>query len=143
VLFRFPDIPNKDHLHTHPQVFKAYISVLNLHDFSRASSSCEKWAGIVAILDQFHRGHAYNTQTLAPIHNMVKTLRDQSTNGSQKESWAKIVKMLRHPKLVRAWSHVLQSPAYVAAIKSSHLKDLAGYDPTVCRLPILQIEHLI
>jgi hypothetical protein len=116
---------------------------LNLHDFSRASTSCEKWAGIVAILDQFHRGHAYNTQSLAPIHNIVKTLRDQSTNGAQRESWAKIVKMLRHPKLVRAWSNVLQSPAYVAAIKSSHLKDLSGYDPTVCCPCILLVEQLI
>ena len=86
----------------------------------------------MALLDQFHNRRLYNAQALAPIHNMVKTLRDQSANRSQKESWGKIVKMLRHPKLVRAWSDVLQSPAYITALRLSHLKDLAGYDPTVC-----------
>jgi hypothetical protein len=119
-------------MQTNPHVFRAYISVLNLEISAHASTSCEKWAGLVALLDQFHRRQTYNAQALAPIHNMVKTLRDQTTKRSQQESWAKIAKMLRHPKLVQAWSEVLQSPAYVAAIRLSHLKDLAGYDPTVC-----------
>ena len=77
----------KDHPQANIQVFRAYISVLNLAILDRPSSSCEKWAGLVAVLDQFHSCQVYTYQDLAPIHNIVKTLQEGSGSSSKKEAW--------------------------------------------------------
>jgi len=107
------------------------MSVLNLNTLSRSATACDKWAGLTAILDQFHSQRVYTPQAVAPIHNMVKTLREESSTKSQKDNWHKICKMLRHPKLVKVWSEVLQAPAYRKEITFTTLKHLSSYDPTV------------
>jgi hypothetical protein len=107
----------KDHLQANIQVFRAYISVLNLAILGRPSSSCEKWAGLVAVLDQYHSRQVYTYQDLAPIHNIVKTLREGSGSSSKKEAWHKIAKMLRHPRLVKKLVRCLAGTSLCGAME--------------------------
>jgi len=118
-------------LERHPQVFKAYISVLNLELLHQNASAADKWSSLVSILDQFHTRGVYTIELLSPIHNIVKTLRENVGTRSQKETWQKICKMLKHPSLVQSWANVLQAPAYRHALKMSTLKEMSYYDPTV------------